>query len=132
MLLAVTLVVVVLSLRFGLGGWRLPVPYDVLKVSKAGMVTARVLSAGFLAVPLMALANPFLHGLDAPLPFGVLFCIPGLIAVHRLRMGLEARGNQAKPVMAWLDRGVLAGWTALGLAIVGWFFTTLPLLPSVV
>jgi hypothetical protein len=48
-----------------------------------------------------------------------------------LRRDLEIRGNQAKPLMAWLDRGVVAGWTALGLDVVVWFFTTLPLLPPI-
>jgi hypothetical protein len=66
MLLALTLTVLVLSLRFGLGCWRLSIPYDVLKVSKTGIVSARLLSAGFLAVPLTVLADPVLHWLAAP------------------------------------------------------------------
>jgi hypothetical protein len=119
---------VVLTLRFGLGCLKMPIPYDALKVSKAAIVTARLLSAGFLVPPLPGLVAPFLYWLNAPLPFGVLFCVPGLLVIHRLRGRLEIRGNQAKPVMAWLDRGVLAGWVAGGSAIVWWSLTTLPLL----
>jgi hypothetical protein len=109
----------------------MPIPYDALKVSKAAIVTARLLSAGFLVAPLTALIHPFLYWLNAPLPFGVGFCVPGLIVIHELRGRLETRGNQAKPVMAWLDRGVLAGWVAGGSAIIWWFFATLPLLPPI-
>jgi hypothetical protein len=122
------LIVIVLWLRFGLGCLHLRIPYDVLKISKGGIVSARLLSAGFLASPLAFLASPFLNVFGAPFLIGGLFCAPGLIAIHRLRSRLEIRGNQAKPVMAWLDRGVVAGWTALCSAVVWWLFTTLLLL----
>jgi hypothetical protein len=122
---------VILWARFGLGCLKLDIPYDVLKVSRGRIVSTRLLSVGFLMVALAALANPFFHLPQEPLPLGVLFCAPGLIAIHRLRRHLETRGNQAKPAMAWLDRGVVAGWTALCSDVVWWFFATLPMLPSI-
>ncbi len=125
------LILIVLWARFGLGGLKLDIPYNSLALSRSRVVSTRLLSAGFLVVALAALANPVLHSLERPLPLGVLFCAPGLIAIHRLRGHLEIRGNQAKPVMAWLDRGVVAGWTALCAGVVWWFFATLPLLPSI-
>jgi hypothetical protein len=125
------LLLVILWTRFGLGCLRLNIPYDVLKVSRSHILSTRLMSAGFLVVALAGLANPVLHLLEAPLPLGALFCAPGLIAIHRLRRQLETRGNPAKPVMAWLDRGVLAGWTALCCGVVWWFLATLPLLPSI-
>jgi hypothetical protein len=141
----VVLLIIILTLRFALGYRRHPIPYDVLKVPKASFVTARWLSAGFIIIPLTLLVYPFLQRfhvpppfrwleaslrwLEAPLPVGILFCVPGLVVIHRLRAELETRGNQAKPVMAWLDRGVLAGWIAGGLVIVNWIFAIALMLP---
>jgi len=122
------LVVIVLWARFGLGCMKLEIPHDVLDVSRSRIISTRFLSAGFLVVALAALAP--VHELLVPL--GVLFCAPGLIAIHRLRAHLERGGGRAKPAMAWLDRGVLAGWSAVCFGILWWAFSTLPLLPSVV
>jgi|SRR5262245_39653988 len=129
------LVVIVLWARFGLGCMKLDIPYDLLGVSRSRIASTRLLSAGFLVVVLAAFANlvPALrsvHGLL--LPLGVLCCAPGLIAIHRLRGHLETRGGRARPVMAWLDRGVLAGWSAVGFGLLWWALATLPFLPSVV
>src|SRR5262245_34257253 len=112
------LVVIVLWARFGLGCMKLEIPYDLLEVSRSRIVSTRFLSAGFLVVVLAALASPLLAVRSSPVqdllvPLGVLFCAPGLIAIHRLRAHLETRGGRAKPAMAWLDRGVLAGWSAV-------------------
>jgi len=35
-------------------------------------------------------------------------------------------------VMAWLDRGVLAGWSAVCFGVLWWAFSTLSFLPSIV
>jgi hypothetical protein len=144
--LAVVLFIIFLTLRFALGYRRSPIPYDALKVPKARFVTARWLSLGFIIIPLTMMVYPFLQRfhappafrwleaplrwLEAPLPVGVLFCVPGLFVIHKLRAELEIRGNQAKPVMAWLDRGVLAGWIAGGLVIVNWLMAIAMVLPS--
>jgi amino acid permease len=131
------LVVIVLWVRFALGCMKLDIPYDLLEVSPNRIVLTRVLSAGFLVVVLAAQASPLLALRSPPsqdlllLPLAVLFCAPGLVAIHRLRAHLETRGGQAKPVMAWLDRGVLAGWSAVCFGVL-WWALTLPLLPSVV
>jgi hypothetical protein len=129
--LGFALLLVVLWARFALGCLRLDIPYDLLKLSKIRIVSTRLMSAGFLMVALLALASPFLNVLQLGLPLAVLLCAPGIIAVHRLRRHLETQGNRAKPVMAWLDRGLVAGWTALCGGVVLWFFATLPLLPSI-
>jgi len=132
------LVVIVLWARFALGCMKLHIPYDLLEVSPSRIILTRVLSAGFLVVVLAAQASPLLALRSSPsqdllllLPLAVLFCAPGLVAIHRLRAHLETRGGQAKPVMAWLDRGVLAGWSAVCFGVL-WWALTLPLLPSVV
>jgi len=131
------LVVIVLWARFGLGCMNLDIPFDLLGVSRSRIVSTRLLSAGFLVVVLAALASlmPALKSFpahDLLVPLGVLFCAPGLIAIHRLRAHLETRGGRAKPAMAWLDRGVLAGWSAVCFGVLWWALSTLPLLPSVV
>jgi len=131
------LVVIVLWARFGLGCMNLDIPFDLLGVSRSRIVSTRLLSAGFLVVVLAALASlmPALKSSpahDLLVPLGVLFCAPGLIAIHRLRAHLETRGGRAKPAMAWLDRGVLAGWSAVCFGVLWWALSTLPLLPSVV
>jgi hypothetical protein len=131
------LVVIVLCARFGLGCMKLDIPYDLLEVSRSRIVSTRFLSAGFLVVVLAALASPLPALKSSPahdllLPLAVLFCAPGLVAIHRLRAHLETRRGQAKPAMAWLDRGVLAGWSAVAFGILWWLFSSLPFLPSVV
>jgi hypothetical protein len=131
------LLVIVLWARFGLGCMKLDIPYELLEVSPSRIISIRFLSAGFLVVVLAALANPLPALRSSPaydllVPLGVLFSAPGLIAIHRLRAHLETRGGRAKPAMAWLDRGVLAGWSAVCFGVLWWLFSTLPLLPSVV
>src|SRR5215470_17860991 len=131
------LVVIVLWARFGLGCMKLDIPYDLLEVSPSRIVSTRVLSASFLVVVLAALASPLLAISSSPaynllLPLAVLLCAPGLVAIHRLRAHLETRGGRAKPVMAWLDRGVLAGWSAVCFGVLWWAFSTLSFLPSIV
>jgi hypothetical protein len=135
--IGLALVVIVLWARFALGRMKLDIPYDLLELSPSRLVSTRVLSAGFLVVALAALASPLLAlrsfpAKDLLLPLAVLFCAPGLVAIHGLRAHLETRGGQAKPVMAWLDRGVVAGWTAVCFGVLSWAFSTLWLLPSVV
>ena len=110
-------VVIILWVRFALGSLKLDVPIESLELSRGRILSTRLLSVGFLVVGLAALASlaPALTSrsirlLVDPLPLGALFCVPSLIAVHRLRAHLETQGNQAKPMMAWLDRGVVAGW----------------------
>jgi len=132
-----TLVVIVLWARFGLGCMKLDIPYDLLEVSPSRIVSTRISSAGFLVVALAALASPLLALSSFPahnllLPLAVLLCAPGLVAIHRLRAHLETRGGRAKPVMAWLDRGVLAGWSAVCFGVLSWAFSTLSFLPSIV
>jgi hypothetical protein len=129
------LLVVVLWARFGLGCMKLDIPYDLLGVSRSRIVSTRWLSAGFLVVVLAALATlvPALGPVhDLLLLLGVISCAPGLIAIHRLRAHLETRGGRARPVMAWLDRGLLAGWCAVGFGVIYWALAILPFLPSVV
>jgi hypothetical protein len=129
------LLVVVLWARFGLGCMKLDIPYDLLGVSRSRIVSTRWLSVGFLVVVLAALATlvPALGSMRQPLLLlGVLSCAPGLIAIHRLRAHLETRGGRARPVMAWLDRGLLAGWSAVGFGVIFWGLAVLPFLPSVV
>src|SRR5262245_26032377 len=96
------LLVIVLWARFGFGSMKLDIPYDLLDVSRSRIVSTRFLSAGFLAVVLTALASMALRSSPAHellMPLGVLFCAPGLIAIHRLRAHLETRGGRAKPTM---------------------------------
>jgi len=104
-----------------------------LELSRGRILSTRLLSVGFLVVGLAALASlaPALTSrsirlLVDPLPLGALFCVPSLIAVHRLRAHLETQGNQAKPMMAWLDRGVVAGWSAVSLGVLWWLLLSLP------
>ena len=137
MFVVLALVVIVLWARFGLGCMKLDIPYDLLEVSPSRIVSTRILSASFLVVALAALASPLLALSSSPaynllLPIAVLLCAPGLIAIHRLRAHFETRGGRAKPVMAWLDRGVLAGWTAVCFGVLWWAFSTLSFLPSIV
>jgi len=131
------LVVIVLWARFGLGCMKLDIPHDLLDVSRGRIISTRVLSAGFLVVALAAFASPLAALTSSPaydllVPLGVLLCAPGLIVIHKLRAHLETRGGRAKPAMAWLDRGVLAGWSAVCFGVLWWLFSTLPFLPSVV
>src|SRR5262245_18220916 len=126
------LLVIILWARFALGCMNLDIPHDL---PRSRIVSTRLLSAGFLGVVLATLADlvPALgtvHGLL--LPHGVLLCAPGLIAIHRLRAHLDTLGGRAKPVMAWLDRGVLAGWGAVCFGVFWWALTSLAFLPSVV
>src|SRR5262245_51603419 len=107
----------------------LGVPLDSLRLSRGRIIWTRLLSTGFLAVALaanLASTSPVVRLLVDPLPLGVLFCLPGLVAIHRLRAHLETQGNPAKPAMAWLDRGVLAGWSALCLGFLCWVLFYLP------
>ena len=126
-------VVIILWVRFALGSLKLDVPIESLELSRGRILSTRLLSVGFLVVGLAALASlgPPLTSrsirlLVDPLPFGALFCVPSLIAVHRLRAHLETQGNQAKPMMAWLDRGVVAGWSAVSLGVLWWLLLSLP------
>jgi hypothetical protein len=125
--------VIILWVRFALGGLKLDVPLDSLQVSSSRVMWTRLLSIGFLVVAFAALASvapaltsPFVRLLVDPLPLGVMLCVPGLVAIHRLRAHLETQGNHAKPAMAWLDRGVLAGWSALCLCVLWWLLFSLP------
>ena len=131
------LVVIVLWVRFALGCMKLDIPYDLLDVSRSRIISTRFLSAGFLAVVLAAFASPLAALTSSPahdllVPLAVLLCTPGLVMIHRLRAHLETRGGKAKPAMAWLDRGVVAGWSAVCFGVLWWLFSTLPFLPSVV
>jgi|APPan5920702856_1055754.scaffolds.fasta_scaffold121852_2 hypothetical protein len=126
-------VVIILWVRFALGSLKLDVPIESLELSRGRILSTRLLSVGFLVVGLAALASlaPALTSrsirlLVDPLPLGALFCVPSLIAVHRLRAHLETQGNQAKPMMAWLDRGVVAGWSAVSLGVLWWLLLSLP------
>jgi hypothetical protein len=126
--LGFALVVIVLWVRFGLGCLKLDIPFDLLDVSRGRIISTRLLSAGFLLVALAALAAPTSPVL---VPLGVLFCVPGLIAIHKVRAHVETRGGRAKPMMEWLDRGVLAGWSAVCFGVLWWALSTLPFLPSI-
>jgi hypothetical protein len=127
--LGFAVVVIVLWLRFALGSMKLDVPLDSLQLSGGRIIWTRLLSAGFLvaalAPNLVSTSSPVRLLID-PLPLGVLFCMPGLVSIHRLRTHLETQGNPAKPAMAWLDRGVLAGWSALCLGFLWWVLFFLP------
>jgi len=129
--LGFALVVIVLWVRFGLGCLKMDIPFDLLDVSRGRIISTRLLSAGFLLVVLAALAN-FIPASASPVLvlLGVLFCVPGLIAIHTLRAHLETRGGRAKPMMEWLDRGVLAGWSAVCFGVLWWVLSALPLLSS--
>jgi hypothetical protein len=124
-----TVVVIVLWVRFALGSIKLDGPLDSLQLSHGRILWARLLSTGFLVAGLapnvVATSSPVRLLID-PLPLGVLFCLPGLVAVRRLRVHLDTQGNLAKPAMAWLDRGVLAGWSALCLGFLWWALFYLP------
>jgi hypothetical protein len=129
------LVVIVLWARFAFGHTNLDAPFESQEALRNRIIFTRVLSIGFVLVAVAALASPAL-ALTSPLyhwlvPLGVLFCIPGLVAVHRLRAHLETRGGPAKPAMAWLDREILAGWSAVCFGALWWGLTTLPFLPSI-
>jgi hypothetical protein len=127
--LGFTAVVIILWARFTLGSMKLDVPLDTLQLSRGRIVWTRLLSTGFLVVALaanLASTSPVVRLLIDPLPLGVLFCVPGLVAIHRLRAHLETQGNPAKPAMAWIDRGVLAGWSALCLGLLWWLIFSLP------
>jgi hypothetical protein len=126
-------IVIILWARFALGSLNLNVPVDSLQISSNRIIWIRLLSSGFLVVALAVLANlvpvltsPVVRLLVDPLPLEIIFCIPGLIAIRRLRAHLETQGNQAKPLMLWLDRGVLAGWSALCLGLFWWLLFSLP------
>jgi len=86
-------------------------------------------SAGFLVaalVPNLVSSSSLIRLLIDPLPLGVLFCVPGLVVIHRIRAHLETQENSAKPAMAWLDRCVLAGWSALCLGFLWWILFFFP------
>jgi hypothetical protein len=127
--LGFTAVVIILWARFALGSMNLGIPLHSLQLSSGRIIWTRLLSAGFLVVAPAAnlvSTSPVLRLLIDPLPLGVLFCVPGLVAIHRLRAHLETQGSPAKPAMAWLDRGVLAGWSALCLGSLWWLLFYLP------
>jgi hypothetical protein len=127
--LGFTLVVIVLWARFALGSMKLDVPLDSLQLSRGRTIWTRLLSVGFLVAalaPNVVSTSSLVRLLIDPLPLGVLFCVPGLLAIHRLRAHLETQGNPAKPAMAWLDRGILAGWSALCLGFLWWLLFYLP------
>jgi hypothetical protein len=124
-----TVVVVILWVRFALGSLKLDVPLDSLQLPRRRIIWTRLLSVGFLLVALalnLPSTSSLVRLLIDPLPLGILFCVPGLVAIHRLRTHLETQGNPAKPAMAWLDRGVLAGYSALCLGFLWWLFFSLP------
>jgi len=127
--LGFTVVVIVLWVRFALGSIKLHVPLGSLQLSRGRIMWTRLLSAGFLVAwlaPNVASRTSLDSLFIDPLPLGVLFCVPGLVAIHRLRAHLETQGNPAKPAMAWLDHGVLAGWSALCLGFLWWVLFYLP------
>jgi len=127
--LGFTVVVIVLWVRFALGSIKLHVPLDSLQLSRGRIIWARLLSAGFLVAalaPNIVPTSSLTRLLIDPIPLGVLLCVPGLVVVHRLRAHLETQGNSAKPAMAWLDRGVLAGWSALCLGFLWWILFFIP------
>jgi hypothetical protein len=127
--LGFTVVVIVLWVRFALGSINLDVPLDALQLSRRCVIRTRLLSAGFLVsglAPNVVFTSTLVRMLIDPLPFGILFCVPGLVAIRRLRAHLETQGNPAKPAMAWLDRGVLAGWSTLCLGFLWWMLFYLP------
>jgi len=127
--LGFTVVVIVLWARFALGSIKLDGPLDLLQLSRGRIIWTRLISTGFLvsglAPNLVSTSSPIRLFID-PLPLGVLFCVPGLVAIRRLRAHLETQGNPAKPAMGWLDRGVLAGWSALCLGFLWWALFYLP------
>ena len=127
--LGFTVVVIVLWVRFALGSIKLDGPLDSLQLSGGRIITTRLLSTGFLVAGLapnvVSTSSPVRLFID-PVPFGVLFCVPGLVAIRWLRAHLETQGNPAKPAMVWLDRGVLAGWSALCLGFLWWALFYLP------
>ena len=127
--LGFAVVVIVLWVRFALSSIKLDVPLDSLQLSRRGIALTRLLSAGFLVAalaPSVASTSSLVRLLMDPLPLGVLFCVPGLVAIQRLRAHLETQGNSAKAAMAWLDRGVLAGWSALCFGFLWWVLFYLP------
>src|SRR5215469_2466403 len=128
------LVVIILWGRFAFGNVNLDIPSDLQKELRDRIMSTKLFSTGFLMVALAALVSSALV-FTSPIyywlvPLAVLICVPGLIAIHRLRAYLETSGGRAKPAMAWLDRGVLAGWSAVIFGILSWGLTTLPFLPS--
>jgi len=127
--LGFTVVVIVLWARFALGSIKLDGPLDLLQLSRGRIIWTRLISTGFLvsglAPNLVSTSSPIRLFID-PLPLGVLFCVPGLVAIRRLRAHLETQGNPAKAAMGWLDRGVLAGWSALCLGFLWWALFYLP------
>jgi hypothetical protein len=105
--LGFTLVVIVLWARFALGSMKLDVPLDSLQLSRGRTIWTRLLSVGFLVAalaPNVVSTSSLVRLLIDPLPLGVLFCVPGLLAIHRLRAHLETQGNPAKPAMACMAR----------------------------
>jgi hypothetical protein len=127
--LGFTVVVIILWVRFALGSIKLHVPLDSLQLSRGRITWTRLLSAGFLVAglaPNVVSTSSLNRLLIDPLPLGVLFCVPGLVAIHRLRAHLETQRNPAKAAMVWLDRGVLAGWSALCLGFLWWVLFYLP------
>jgi len=127
--LGFTVVVIILWVRFALGSIKLDVPLDALQLSRGRIIWTRLLSGGFLVAalaPNVVSLSSLARQLIDPLPLGVLFCVPGLVAIRRLRAHLETQGNSAKTAMAWLDRGVLAGWSALCFGLLWWVLFYLP------
>lgn len=127
--LGFTVVVTVLWVRFALGSINLDVPLDSLQLSRGRVMRTRLLSVGFLVselAPNAVSTATLVRQLIDPLPLGILFCVPGLVAIRRLRAHLETQGNPTKPAMAWLDRGGLAGWSALCLGFLWWVLFYLP------
>ena len=127
--LGFTLVVIIFWVRFALSSMNLDVPLGSVQLTRGRIIWTRLLSAGFLVAalaPNVMSTSSHVRLLIEPFPLGVLFCVPGLLAIHRLRAHLETQGNPAKPAMAWLDRGVLAGWSALCLSVLCWVLFYLP------
>ena len=127
--LGFTLVVIILWVRFALRSMTLDVPLESVQLTHGRIIATRLLSVGFVVAalaPNLAYVSSLFRLLIDPLPLGVLFCVPGLLAIRRLRAHPETQGNPAKPAMAWLDRGVLAGWSALCLSVLCWVLFYLP------
>ena len=99
--LGFTVVVIVLWVRFALGSIKLDGSLDSLQLTRGRIIWTRLLSTGFLVAGLapnvVSTSSPVRLFID-PLPLGVLFCVPGLVAIRRLRAHLETRGNPAKPI----------------------------------
>ena len=87
-------------------------------IASMGFIVAAV-AAVFPVVLLRLLINP--------VPFAIVACIPGVMALQRLGNSLERSGtDRVKPVIEWCDSGKLAGWLAIGLCTVMWALAIAP------